>query len=100
MKILIACGGTGGHLFPGLAVAEMLLSRQHQVKLLVSEKSVDFTVLSPWTSNCGLSAIAVCSVPAIGYGGTRRSISFCARLVRALGASANECREFEPDAVL
>ena len=43
MKIVIACGGTGGHLFPGLAVAEVLRTRRHQVRLLVSEKAVDQT---------------------------------------------------------
>jgi UDP-N-acetylglucosamine--N-acetylmuramyl-(pentapeptide) pyrophosphoryl-undecaprenol N-acetylglucosamine transferase len=40
-KILIACGGTGGHLFPGIAVAEALLARGHEVLLLISEKKVD-----------------------------------------------------------
>lgn len=39
--ILIACGGTGGHLFPGIAVGEALQSRGHQVTLLISEKKID-----------------------------------------------------------
>ena len=40
-KIIIACGGTGGHLFPGIAVAQELKSRGHEVLLLISEKKVD-----------------------------------------------------------
>ena len=51
MNVWIACGGTGGHLFPGLAVAETLAARQHRVKLLVSEKAVDQAALSAWTNN-------------------------------------------------
>jgi UDP-N-acetylglucosamine--N-acetylmuramyl-(pentapeptide) pyrophosphoryl-undecaprenol N-acetylglucosamine transferase len=39
--IAIACGGTGGHLFPGLAVAEQLVKRGCSVTLLVSPKEVD-----------------------------------------------------------
>lgn len=38
---LIACGGTGGHLFPGIAVAEILQARGHEVTLLISEKKID-----------------------------------------------------------
>lgn len=38
---LIACGGTGGHLFPGIAVAEILKGRGHEVTLLISEKKID-----------------------------------------------------------
>jgi UDP-N-acetylglucosamine--N-acetylmuramyl-(pentapeptide) pyrophosphoryl-undecaprenol N-acetylglucosamine transferase len=41
MNTVIACGGTGGHLFPGLAVAEALRARGHEVLLFISQKEVD-----------------------------------------------------------
>jgi len=40
-SVVIACGGTGGHLFPGMAVAEALHQRSCPVTLLVSAKEVD-----------------------------------------------------------
>ena len=40
-RFLIACGGTGGHLFPGISVAQELKRRGHEVLLLVSEKAID-----------------------------------------------------------
>jgi len=39
--VAIACGGTGGHLFPGLAIAGELQRRDCDVLLLVSPKEVD-----------------------------------------------------------
>ncbi len=39
--VVIACGGTGGHLFPGIAIAEQLKARGHEVILLISEKQID-----------------------------------------------------------
>lgn len=39
--LVIACGGTGGHLFPGLAVAEAWVANGGRVMLLVSEKKID-----------------------------------------------------------
>jgi UDP-N-acetylglucosamine--N-acetylmuramyl-(pentapeptide) pyrophosphoryl-undecaprenol N-acetylglucosamine transferase len=39
--VAIACGGSGGHLFPGLAVAEWLAQRGCAVVLMVSRKAVD-----------------------------------------------------------
>ena len=41
ISVAIACGGTGGHLFPGMAVAEELLLRNCAVTLLISPKEVD-----------------------------------------------------------
>ncbi len=45
MNAVIACGGTGGHLFPGIAVAETLRGRGHEVMLFISEKEVDTLAL-------------------------------------------------------
>lgn len=40
-NIIIACGGTGGHLFPGIAVAQQLKQMGHKPTLLISCKDVD-----------------------------------------------------------
>jgi len=39
--VAIACGGTGGHLFPGIAVGQELMRRGCEILLLVSEKEID-----------------------------------------------------------
>ena len=40
-NIVIACGGTGGHLTPGIALAQALEEKGHNVWLFISQKSVD-----------------------------------------------------------
>src|SRR5262245_21008503 len=100
MNVLIACGGTGGHLFPGVAVAEALAARRHCVKLLVSETAIDQAALSAWTRSSNASTITVQALGAVGYSGSRGLIRFCARFGRALNECSKLYREFEPKAVL
>ncbi|MBM3847646.1 MAG: UDP-N-acetylglucosamine--N-acetylmuramyl-(pentapeptide) pyrophosphoryl-undecaprenol N-acetylglucosamine transferase [Verrucomicrobia bacterium] len=59
---VIACGGTGGHLFPGIAVASELHRAGVQVTLVVSEKEVDALGLQ------GESRFDVVKLPAAGMG--------------------------------
>ena len=45
-RVLLACGGTGGHLAPGIALAEKLHARGVETLLLVSRKTVDSRMLA------------------------------------------------------
>ena len=40
-RFVISCGGTGGHVSPGISIAEGLIGRGHEVTLLISTKKVD-----------------------------------------------------------
>ena len=40
-RFIISCGGTGGHLSPGISLAEGLTGRGHEALLLISQKKVD-----------------------------------------------------------
>lgn len=49
LKLIVACGGTGGHSFPGLATAAELASRGHDVTVWMSGRDVESRVLKGWT---------------------------------------------------
>ncbi|MFM8878788.1 MAG: glycosyltransferase, partial [Verrucomicrobiota bacterium] len=63
LHVAIACGGTGGHLFPGLAVGRELAARGTQVTLLISPKEVDQAAIQ------GLSGLRTATLPAVGLQG-------------------------------
>lgn len=96
MNVAIACGGTGGHLFPGMAVAEMLQRRGHRVLLLVSEKQVDATAVH------GRSEFQVERIPAIGLPRplSRELPRFVVKAVSGFLRCHQVYRRFCPQAVL
>lgn len=47
-RFIISCGGTGGHLSPGISLAEELRERGHDALLLISQKKVDARLIEKY----------------------------------------------------
>lgn len=94
LKILIACGGTGGHLFPGIAVAEALMARGHRVRLLISRKKVDADASAKYAHLDFETLPAVAKPPTLSprmlpfLWNTWQSIRRCKSILKDFGADA------------
>lgn len=86
-SFLISCGGTGGHLSPGISLAEGLVARGHTVRLLISRKKVDARLIAKYPqfefvpvpgTGFSLNPLALARCVASQLSGLR----FCWRLVR------------------
>ena len=94
LPCLIACGGTGGHLFPGIAVAQELQRRGHQPLILISEKPIDRLAADghPELEFVTAPSVAMPRLlsPAMAAFGLRllRSVRQCRALLRERGTRA------------
>jgi UDP-N-acetylglucosamine--N-acetylmuramyl-(pentapeptide) pyrophosphoryl-undecaprenol N-acetylglucosamine transferase len=91
--VAIACGGTGGHLFPGLAVAGELKKRGCRIALLISPKEIDQQAVK------AAADMEVFTLPAVGLQ-NRNYFSFAANFLKSLFAARKVFRRCKPDAVL
>ncbi|HYR58847.1 MAG TPA: undecaprenyldiphospho-muramoylpentapeptide beta-N-acetylglucosaminyltransferase [Chthoniobacteraceae bacterium] len=96
MNFVIAAGGTGGHLFPGLAVGEVFVKRGHKVMLLISEKEIDALATQ------GRSEFRIERVPGVGIQSKSplALIQFALKFRAGLGQVKSLYRDFQPHAAL
>ena len=92
-RVAIACGGSGGHLFPGLAVAQQLRQWDAAVTLLVSPKEVDQAALG---SARGLD---IATLPAVGLS-RGREMAFVGGFARSYRAAKTVFKSCPPQAAL
>ena len=97
LRLLIAGGGTGGHLFPGVAIAEELRARQPDapVRFVGTERGIEARVLPDlgWD----LALIQVSGLKTVGAWGAIKGMF---KLPRALWQARRRLVEFTPDVVI
>jgi UDP-N-acetylglucosamine--N-acetylmuramyl-(pentapeptide) pyrophosphoryl-undecaprenol N-acetylglucosamine transferase len=91
--IVIACGGTGGHLFPGIAVARQLLRRQCEITLIISEKEVDSQAVRD------VDDMTIVTLPAVGLSG-KNYLQFASKFLKSFMAAKKLYKAHPPHAIL
>jgi UDP-N-acetylglucosamine--N-acetylmuramyl-(pentapeptide) pyrophosphoryl-undecaprenol N-acetylglucosamine transferase len=97
MRLLIAGGGTGGHLFPGVAIAEELRARDPDaaITFVGTKRGIEARVLPDLGWN--LELIEVSGLKTVGALGALRGLF---RLPKALWQARRVVKAFKPDAVI
>jgi UDP-N-acetylglucosamine--N-acetylmuramyl-(pentapeptide) pyrophosphoryl-undecaprenol N-acetylglucosamine transferase len=91
--VAIACGGTGGHLFPGIAVAEELKKRGCKIALLISPKEIDREAVK------SAKDFEIVTLSAVGLQ-NRNYFSFALSFWKSFRAARKIFKQQKPDAVL
>ncbi len=96
-RLLIAGGGTGGHLFPGVALAEELRAREPDavIKFVGTARGIEARVLPDlgWD----LELIEVSGLKTVGAAGAMKGMF---RLPKAMWQARRIVKAFSPDAVI
>jgi UDP-N-acetylglucosamine--N-acetylmuramyl-(pentapeptide) pyrophosphoryl-undecaprenol N-acetylglucosamine transferase len=97
MRLLIAAGGTGGHIYPGIAVANEMMRRRPQakVKFVGTARGLE-TKLVP-KAGFELSLIESAGLKNVGFVARARGLFV---LPRSFYEARKLIREFEPDVVV
>ncbi|MCL1919615.1 MAG: UDP-N-acetylglucosamine--N-acetylmuramyl-(pentapeptide) pyrophosphoryl-undecaprenol N-acetylglucosamine transferase [Kiritimatiellaeota bacterium] len=87
-KIVVACGGTGGHVFPGLAVANELKRRGHAVEVWFSGRAIEAATHAEWDGDT------------FATGARQLSLQNAPHMIRAFFRCAKAIKGKRPDALL
>ncbi len=94
-NFVLSCGGTGGHLSPGIALAEGLVARGHRVTMLISQKKVDARLIEKYPH------LRFLRIPGSGFGWNPVKFSRCAvSQIRGFVSSWHIVRSLAPDCIL
>lgn len=94
-KILIMAGGTGGHVFPGLAVARYLSNREWEIRWLGTRERMESRLVPEYGFD-----ISYISVSGVRRNGILRKLYAPFMIIKAIWQANRIIREYKPDVVL
>jgi len=97
IALLLCGGGTGGHLFPGIAVAEELRRREPDCRVLFAVAGRDLEIDTLRRHQIDTAVVASAAFKGKGRGAQVRAL---ATLMRGIGAGRRLIARFRPDVVL
>src|SRR5262245_32405589 len=97
MKVLIAAGGTGGHIYPGIAVAQEVMRRDpaSSIRFVGTERGLEKRLVPQ--AGFDLSLIESAGLKNVGIAGQIRGLLL---LPKSIFAARRILREFKPDVVV
>jgi UDP-N-acetylglucosamine--N-acetylmuramyl-(pentapeptide) pyrophosphoryl-undecaprenol N-acetylglucosamine transferase len=95
MHIAVACGGTGGHIFPGLATARVLQKRGNEVSLWLGGRDVENLSVLGWQGKV-ITVKAEGFPPAVSL----RWFTIAIKLLRSIATCRGLMKQNRPDVVL
>lgn len=97
MKVLIAAGGTGGHIYPGIAVAKEILNRDAESEILFVGTSRGLETKIVPANGFELSLINSAGLKNVGLIGKLKGLFI---LPKSFLEARRTIRDFQPDAVV
>ncbi|KFZ36307.1 UDP-diphospho-muramoylpentapeptide beta-N- acetylglucosaminyltransferase [Shewanella mangrovi] len=94
-RILVMAGGTGGHVFPALAVARHLAQQGWQVQWLGTADRMEARLVPQYGFD-----IAFIDIKGVRGNGVLRKLAAPLKLLRAVWQARRVIREFKPDVVM
>ena len=97
MKVLIAAGGTGGHIYPGIAVAKEIMSRDERSEVLFVGTSRGLETRIVPENGFQLSLINSAGLKNVGLAGKLKGLAV---LPKSFLEARRLIKEFKPDVVV
>jgi UDP-N-acetylglucosamine--N-acetylmuramyl-(pentapeptide) pyrophosphoryl-undecaprenol N-acetylglucosamine transferase len=97
MKVLIAAGGTGGHIYPGIAVAKEILRRDSQSEVLFVGTARGLETKIVPDNGFQLSLIKSAGLKNVGFAGKLKGLLI---LPQSFLEARRLIKDFQPDAVV
>jgi UDP-N-acetylglucosamine--N-acetylmuramyl-(pentapeptide) pyrophosphoryl-undecaprenol N-acetylglucosamine transferase len=97
MKVLIAAGGTGGHIYPGIAVAKEILRRDEKSEILFVGTSRGLETKIVPANGFQLSLINSAGLKSVGFVGKIKGLAV---LPKSFLEARSLIKSFKPDAVI
>ena len=96
MKVIMTCGGTGGHIYPAVAIADELKRRDENTEILFVGSQIGME--KDLVPECGYE---ITLISADGFSRTLRgSIRSVKRVLKGRGQAKKLVRDFKPDLVI